>query len=77
MSVSVFPNPARRAVFINGITGYKAQVSMFNLKGAKVFEDIVETDKGFDVSGYSPGAYILQIETIDRKEKQLLKLVIQ
>jgi chitinase len=58
--INLFPNPAHGSVTISGCE--KASVLLLNLSG-KQLSKVSLNNKTFNISGYSPGLYIVKIET--------------
>jgi hypothetical protein len=58
-AVKVYPNPATRHVFIDGLAGMRVQ--FFNSNGMLQLEiSVQDKHKGIDISGLKPGLYLLR-----------------
>jgi hypothetical protein len=71
--VNIYPNPAHDKVFIRANAG--AVVTIFDITGSRVrYEKTMKAVTHIDVSGFSPGIYLVEIRTDQKAE--LKKLII-
>lgn len=65
MAISIYPNPATTSLNIQSEYGIQ-QIEMLNMTGAVVLSEMMNGSKStIDVSGFSPGIYLLNIQTSD------------
>jgi len=78
LSLKVFPNPASDVVIIKGDLNANVQVRLLNLSGAVVLQNnfvFVNTHQ-LNVSGLTPGNYILAITNLDMGQSGYMRIVI-
>lgn len=77
-TISIFPNPAKDWIQLNGIDAQNYKLLIFNYVGQIKYEKNVNTgsDYKLNVNFLEPGIYILQIRKAD-SNVQTLKLIIQ
>lgn len=64
--IGLFPNPAHQFLTISGLSAESQEVQLLDLQGKQYpIQDRIATPKGvkLDVSGLSPGMYLLRIQT--------------
>ncbi|MEX2595865.1 MAG: T9SS type A sorting domain-containing protein [Salibacteraceae bacterium] len=74
--IAVFPNPARDVVEISGIPGGH-KVVITSISGRMVLTQKYSKSNGIDVSGLSPGVYILKITGSGNNDEFIEKLIIE
>jgi glucose/arabinose dehydrogenase len=63
-SIKVYPNPASKTVFIEGIKDKDATIEIINFEGRKVLEQgKIEKDNSLNISGIPAGAYFININS--------------
>lgn len=66
--ISVYPNPADKEIFINGIKDKKASAEIISAEGRKVLEiNQIINGKGIDISGIPAGVYFINIKSGELK----------
>lgn len=66
--ISVYPNPASKEIFIEGIKDKKATLEIISADGRKVLESKQITDsKSIDISGIPAGVYFVNLKSDDLK----------
>lgn len=74
----IYPNPALNTLYIAFSKALKANISIYNLLGKHIYQDSFleeRKNKIIDVSGFSPGWYLLSIQIENKIEKMMfLKL---
>ncbi|UKB85587.1 PQQ-dependent sugar dehydrogenase [Chryseobacterium sp. MEBOG06] len=67
-SVKVYPNPASKEIFINGIKDKNATAEIISAEGRKVLEtDQIVNGKAIDISKISAGVYFINLKSGDTK----------
>ncbi len=63
-SIKVYPNPASKTVFVEGVKDKNATVEIINFEGRKVLEQgKIENDNSINISGIPAGAYFININS--------------
>lgn len=66
--INVYPNPAHKEIFINGIKDKKVTAEIISVEGRKVLEaGLVTPGKGIDISGIPAGVYFINVKSGDTK----------
>ncbi|MCJ7935568.1 MAG: PQQ-dependent sugar dehydrogenase [Chryseobacterium sp.] len=66
--VSIYPNPATKEVFIEGVKDKKATAEIISAEGRKVLKmDQIINGKGIDISGIPAGVYFINLKSGDLK----------
>ncbi|WP_294286014.1 PQQ-dependent sugar dehydrogenase [uncultured Chryseobacterium sp.] len=67
-SIKVYPNPASKTVFVEGIKDKNATIEIINFEGRKVLEQgKIEKDNSINISGIPAGAYFININSGNHK----------
>jgi glucose/arabinose dehydrogenase len=67
-SVKVYPNPASKEIFIDGVTDKKATLEIISAEGRKVLEtDKISNGKGINISGIPAGVYYINLKSGELK----------
>jgi hypothetical protein len=67
----VYPNPVLDNLFVDYKSGINIKtIKLFDLTGKKLFDGKYDNRGGLDFSKYSPGHFILTIETEDGSKSQ-------
>ncbi|MDQ1802882.1 PQQ-dependent sugar dehydrogenase [Chryseobacterium sp. CKR4-1] len=74
--IRVYPNPASKKVFIDGIKGQKFSVEIINSEGRLMNQLKIGNDNSIDISGLSPGVYYINLKSGELKSYSQ-KLIIQ
>ena len=78
LEVSVFPNPAINYLQINNPAGTKANVSIYDVTGRKVLEQmLVNTTTSLDLADLHSGLYIYSIIDENKKAIKTGKVIVQ
>ncbi len=63
-SIKVYPNPASKTVFIEGVKDKNATVEIYNFEGRKVLnQGKIDSDNSINISGIPAGAYFININS--------------
>lgn len=63
-SIKVYPNPASKTVFIEGVKDKNATVEIYNFEGRKVLDQVkIDSDNSINISGIPAGAYFININS--------------
>lgn len=63
-SIKVYPNPASKAVFIEGLKDKNAHIEIINFEGRRVLEQgKIESDNSINISGIPAGVYFININS--------------
>ncbi|MDN3693863.1 PQQ-dependent sugar dehydrogenase [Chryseobacterium tructae] len=63
-TIKIYPNPASREIFIDGIKDKKATLELINAEGRKVLErDKITNGKSIDISGLPSGVYFINLKS--------------
>ncbi|WP_294309805.1 PQQ-dependent sugar dehydrogenase [uncultured Chryseobacterium sp.] len=63
-SIKVYPNPASKTVFIEGVKDKNATVEIYNFEGRKVLDQgKIDSDNSINISGIPAGAYFININS--------------
>lgn len=66
--IKIYPNPASKKVFIEGIEGKNTTIDITNTEGRKVLEGAkIESDHSLNISGIPTGLYFLHINMENQK----------
>lgn len=66
--ISIYPNPASKEIFIDGIRDKKVTLELINAEGQKILEsEQVINGKGIDVSGIPAGVYFINLKSGNMK----------
>jgi len=74
--IRVYPNPASKKVFIDGIKGQKFSVEIINSEGRLMNQLKIGNDNSIDISDLSPGVYYINLKSGELKSYSQ-KLIIQ
>jgi len=75
--VKIYPNPAAKKVFIEGIQDRNTTVDLTNPEGRKVLENAkIESDNSLNISGIPAGVYFLHLNS-DNQKSYSKKLIIK
>ncbi|WP_172277835.1 PQQ-dependent sugar dehydrogenase [Chryseobacterium sp. LAM-KRS1] len=74
--IKVYPNPASKKVFIDGIKEQKLSVEIINSEGRLMNQLKIGNDNSIDISGLSPGVYYINLKSGELKSYSQ-KLIIQ
>ncbi|MGE4515209.1 MAG: PQQ-dependent sugar dehydrogenase, partial [Chryseobacterium sp.] len=75
--IKIYPNPASKKVFIEGIKDKNTIVEIMNTEGRKVLEQSkIENDKSINISGIPAGVYFINLNSGNQKVYSK-KLIIQ
>ncbi|MDC8103328.1 PQQ-dependent sugar dehydrogenase [Chryseobacterium sp. B21-037] len=74
--IRVYPNPASKKVFIDGIKEQKLSVEIINSEGRLMNQLKIGNDNSIDISGFSPGVYYINLKSGELKSYSQ-KLIIQ
>ncbi|MFY7815695.1 MAG: T9SS type A sorting domain-containing protein, partial [Chryseobacterium taeanense] len=75
--IKIYPNPASKKVFIEGIKDKNTIVEIMNTEGRKVLkESKIENDKSINISGIPAGVYFINLNSGNQKVYSK-KLIIQ
>lgn len=67
---TVYPNPAREILYIEGITG-PAAIEIFDLQGRSLISSIIEgTEMGIDLGRLERGTYLIRIDAGDHSMQE-------
>ncbi len=67
-NIRVYPNPASKEVFIDGVTDKKATLEIISAEGRKVLEtDRITNGKGINISGIAAGVYYINLKSGELK----------
>ena len=67
-TVKVYPNPASKEIFIDGVTDKKATLEIISAEGRKVLEtDQISNGKGINISGIPAGVYYINLKSGELK----------
>ncbi|MDR3024847.1 PQQ-dependent sugar dehydrogenase [Chryseobacterium sp.] len=67
-TIKVYPNPASKEIFIDGITDKKATLEIISAEGRKVLEaDKIYNGKGINISGIPAGVYYINLKSGELK----------
>lgn len=67
-TVKVYPNPASKEIFIDGVTDKKATLEIISAEGRKVLEtDKISNGKGINISGIPAGVYYINLKSGELK----------
>lgn len=67
-TIKIYPNPASKEVFIDGVTDKKATLEIISAEGRKVLEaSQVSHGKGIDISGIPAGVYYVNLKSGELK----------
>ncbi|MFZ4927902.1 PQQ-dependent sugar dehydrogenase [Chryseobacterium sp. Mn2064] len=67
-SIKVYPNPASKEIFIDGIKDKKATLEIISAEGRKVLEtDQIINGKGINISGIPAGVYYINLKSGELK----------
>lgn len=67
-TIKVYPNPASKEIFIDGVTDKKATLEIISAEGRKVWEtDKISNGKGIDISGIPAGVYYINLKSGELK----------
>ncbi len=76
-SIKMYPNPASKKVFIEGIKDKNTTIDITNPEGRKVLENAkMESDNSLNISGIPAGVYFLHINS-DNQKSYSKKLIIK
>lgn len=63
-TIKVYPNPASKEIFIDGVTDKKATLEIISAEGRKVLEtDQIIHGKGINISGIPAGVYYINLKS--------------
>jgi len=66
--IKIYPNPASKRVFIEGIKDKNTTVEIVNTEGRKVLEQAkIESDNGINISGIPSGVYFINLNSGNQK----------
>lgn len=65
--IKVYPNPASKKVFIDGIKEQKLSVEIINSEGRLMNQLKIGNDNSIDISGLSPGVYYINLKSGELK----------
>lgn len=75
--IKIYPNPASKRVFIDGVKGKDISVEIFSAEGKKVLQQTeIENNSSIDISGIPSGVYFININSGNLKSYSQ-KLIIQ
>lgn len=75
--IKIYPNPASKKVFIEGIQDKNATIDITNPEGRKVLENgKMESDNSLNISGIPAGVYFLHLNS-DNQKSYSKKLIIK
>ncbi|WP_213278705.1 PQQ-dependent sugar dehydrogenase [Chryseobacterium indologenes] len=67
-TIKVYPNPASKEIFIDGLKDKKATLEIISAEGRKVLEkDKISNGKGINISGISAGVYYINLKSGELK----------
>jgi len=67
-TVKIYPNPASKEIFIDGVTDKKATLEIISAEGRKVLEaDQIMSGKGINISGIPAGVYYINLKSGELK----------
>lgn len=67
-SIKVYPNPASKEIFIDGVKDKKATLEIISAEGRKVLEtDQITSGKGINISGIPAGVYFINLKSGELK----------
>ncbi|MGE8534624.1 MAG: PQQ-dependent sugar dehydrogenase [Chryseobacterium sp.] len=67
-TVKIYPNPASKEIFIDGITDKKATLEIISAEGRKVLEtDQISQGKSIDISHIPAGVYYINLKSGEQK----------
>ncbi|MDR6465265.1 PQQ-dependent sugar dehydrogenase [Chryseobacterium sediminis] len=67
-TIKVYPNPASKEIFIDGVTDKKATLEIISAEGRKVLEtDKISNGKGINISGIPAGVYYINLKSGELK----------
>lgn len=76
-TIKVYPNPASKRVFIEGIKDKNTSVDITNTEGRKVLEKAkIDSDNSLNISGIPAGVYFIHLTT-DNQKSYSKKLIIK
>jgi hypothetical protein len=68
VSIKVYPNPASKEIFIDGVKDKKATLEIISSEGRKVLEtDQITDGKGINISGIPAGVYYINLKSGELK----------
>ncbi|WP_250253107.1 PQQ-dependent sugar dehydrogenase [Chryseobacterium sp. Marseille-Q3244] len=63
-TLKIYPNPASKEIFIDGIKDKNVTLELINAEGRKVLEtDKITSGKGIDISGLPSGVYFINLKS--------------
>ncbi|AZB07870.1 T9SS C-terminal target domain-containing protein [Chryseobacterium sp. G0162] len=63
-ALKIYPNPASKEIFIDGIKDKNVTLELINAEGRKVLEtDKITSGKGIDISGLPSGVYFINLKS--------------
>ncbi|WP_312903133.1 T9SS type A sorting domain-containing protein, partial [Chryseobacterium taichungense] len=66
--IKIYPNPASKRVFIEGVKDKNTTVEIVNAEGRKVLEQgKIEGDNGINISGIPSGVYFINLNSANQK----------
>lgn len=69
---SIFPNPAKHRITVQGPSSREMNVEIYNILGKKVFTTFVKSGTEIDISGMKSGIYLIRVDNV-----QIEKLLVQ
>ncbi|MDQ1858224.1 PQQ-dependent sugar dehydrogenase [Chryseobacterium sp. WLY505] len=67
-TVKIYPNPASKEIFIDGVKDKRATLEIISAEGRKVMEtDQITNGKGINISGIPAGVYYINLKSGDLK----------
>ncbi|KAA2220639.1 PQQ-dependent sugar dehydrogenase [Chryseobacterium sediminis] len=67
-TIKVYPNPASKEIFIDGVTDKKTTLEIISAEGRKVLEaDKISNGKGINISGIPAGVYYINLKSGELK----------
>lgn len=62
--IKVYPNPASKKVFIEGLKDKNISVEIINFEGRRILESVnIENDNSIDISGIPAGVYFINLKS--------------
>jgi hypothetical protein len=62
--IKIYPNPASKEIFIDGVKDKKTTAEIISAEGRKVLEtDNITNEKGIDISGIPAGVYFINLKS--------------
>jgi len=76
-SITVFPNPVTEELTIEGIKEFPVQVKLFDLRGIRVFEKVMDDNENttLNLSDIKRGLYFLEMEVPFGESRKRFKLI--